>query len=282
MIFSYYPGCSLHGSSREYDVSTQAVFGYLGIELQELNDWICCGASSGHSIDENLNIALPAHNLHIAQQAGLDLAVPCAACYNRFKTAQFVIRENEDMRQRMQEVIGLDTKSEIRVLHLLEIFKENLGLDKIRTLVTNPMTGLKVACYYGCLLVRPQEVTKFDDPEHPFQMDEYIKALGAEAVPWSYKAECCGGSLALTRDDIVKSLVGSITGLAKEAGAEVIVTACPLCLENLDARQTEDPIPILYFTELSGLAFGLKESPEWLKKHMHDPTPVLKTLNLIP
>lgn len=282
MIYSYYPGCSLHGSSREYDVSTRAVFAHMEIELQELPDWICCGASSGHSINENLNIGLPAQNLFIAQKAGHDLAVPCAACYNRFKTAQFAIREQKDVQQRMQELIGLDPKIETNVYHLLEIIKQKIGLKTIRSLVTKPLNGLKVACYYGCLLVRPHEVTSFDDPEHPFQMDEYVEAIGAEAVPWSYKAECCGGSLALTRDDIVKSLVGSITGLAKEAGASVIVTACPLCLENLDARQSENPIPILYFTELTGLAFGIKESPEWLKKHMHDPTPIFKALNIIP
>jgi len=281
LIYSYYPGCSLHGSSREYDVSTRAVFTLMGVDLRELPDWICCGASSGHSINEVLNIGLPAQNLQIAQKEGHDLAVPCAACYNRFKAAQYAIQENEAIRRQMKELIGFDSQNDIKVFHLLELTKEKIGLEAVKALVTKPLTGLKVACYYGCLLVRPHEVTGFDDPEHPYLLDEYMETIGAETVSWSYKAECCGGSLALTRDDIVKTLVGSITCLAKEAGADVIVTACPLCLENLDARQTEDPIPILYFTELSGLAFGFKEKPRWVQKHMHDPTPVLKSLKLL-
>lgn len=281
MIYSYYPGCSLHGSSKGYDSSTKAVCAKLGIELKELPDWICCGASSGHSLDEVLNIGLPAKNLKIAEEVGLDIAVPCAACYNRLKVATHALREKETVRKQMKELIDYDFQDSVEIINLIELIKDRVGLETIRSKVIKPLTGLRVACYYGCLLVRPVEVTNFDNPEHPQTLDEIMETIGAEPLKWSYKTECCGGSLSLTRDDIVKSLVDTIVSMAKEAGAHAIVTLCPLCMENLDMRQTKSQLPILYFTELLGLAFDIKESEDWIKKHLIDPTPVLESLRLI-
>jgi heterodisulfide reductase subunit B len=278
--FSYYPGCSLHGSSKGYDISTLAVCKTLGIELIELQDWICCGASSGHSWDEVLAIGLPAQNLKIAEKAGLDVAVPCAACYNRLKGAEYAIRENETVRKQMTDLVDHDFHQKIKILNLVELIRNRIDPAEIQSRVTNPLKGLKVACYYGCLLVRPTEVVQFDDPEHPVSMDEIMEAIGAVPVQWSFKTECCGGSFSLTRDDIVVNLVGKILDLAKEAGAHAVVTACPLCFENLDMRQNKD-FPVFYFTELLGLAFGLKESAGWIKKHIVDPNPVLKPLGLL-
>ena len=281
MTFSYYPGCSLHGTSKEYDASTLAVCEALGIELRELPDWVCCGASSGHSLDEILNIGLPAHTLKLAEQQGLDVAVPCAACYNRLKVAEHAIKEKESVREKMADLLEHDFQGSVAVLNLLELFRDRIGLEAIKARVTKPLTGLKVVCYYGCLLVRPAEVTCFDDPDHPVSMDAILKTAGAGVLNWSYKTECCGGSLSLTRDDIVYSLVDGIVEMAREAGAEAIVTACPLCLENLEMRQSRRTTPVFYFTELLGLAFGLSEVEHWLKRHLIDSTPLLKKIRLL-
>ena len=279
--YSYYPGCSLHGTSKEYDASTQAVCAELDIELRELPEWVCCGASSGHSLDETLNIGLPAHTLKLAEKEGLDVAVPCAACYNRLKVAEHALQEKESVRQQMKNLLDFDFQGTVNILNLVELIKDRVGLDVVKSKVVKPLTGLKVVCYYGCLLVRPARVTHFDDPEHPRSLDEIMESIGAEVLNWSYKTECCGGSLSLTRDDIVKSLVDGIVDMAKEAGAQAIVTLCPLCLENLEMRQSDGQFPVLYFTELLGLAFGMKECEHWLKKHLIDSTPLLKSLRLL-
>lgn len=282
MKYSYYPGCSLHGSSREYDASTQAVCTHMGVELEELPDWICCGASSGHSLNQTLNVGLPARNLMIAEEAGMDIAVPCAACYNRLKTAAHAIREDKAVREQMKELLGHDFGDRVKVLNLVELILERIGTDAIRSRVVKPLAGLKVACYYGCLLVRPAEVTRFDDPEHPRSLDDVMRAVGAEPLYWSYKTECCGGSHALTRADIVTSLVDEIIKMAREAGADAIVTACPLCMGNLDTRQGADPMPVVFFTELLGLAFGIEDTKRWLSRHVTDPMPLLQSLGLLP
>jgi heterodisulfide reductase subunit B len=254
----------------------------LGIELKELPDWICCGASSGHSLDEVLNIGLPARNLKIAEQAGLDVVVPCAACYNRLKTAEHAMREKESVRNQMRDLIDYDYKGRVQILNMIELIQDQISLDTLRSKLVKPLTGLRVVCYYGCLLVRPVEVTGFDHPEHPRSLDEIMSAIGAEALGWSYKTECCGGSHSLTRTDIVRVLVDGIVDMAKEAGAQAIVTACPLCLGNLEMRQSDGGFPVMYFTELLGVALGMNESRDWLKKHVIDPTPLLGSLGLLP
>ncbi len=282
MNLSYYPGCSLHGSSREYDVSTKAVCRALGIDLKELDDWICCGASSGHSLDETLGIALPAKNLKLAADAGQELLVPCAACYNRLKASRRAVRESESIRQQMKDLVDLEGDGGPEILNWIELLRDRVGLDTIRNHVKKPLKGLKTAAYYGCLLVRPAAVTEFDHPEHPRSMDDIL--LGLETVPvrWSLEAECCGGSLSLSRSEIVKDLVDKIVESAEEAGADTIVTLCPLCFENLDLRQTRRNFPILYLTELLGLAFGLEEAEGWIKKHFSDPLPLLESVRMLP
>jgi heterodisulfide reductase subunit B len=278
---SYYPGCSLKGSSKEYDITTQTVCSELGVELQELEDWICCGASSGHSLDEVLHIALPAQNLKIAAETGKDLLVPCAACYNRLKAARFAMENNKEMQNRMKEVIGYDGRKGTAVLNMIELLRDRLGLENLKAKIKIPLEGFKAACYYGCLLVRPDEVTRFDHPEHPQSMESVMETLGAATVLWSYKAECCGGSLSLVRGEIVRDLVDRIIDSAQEAGADAVVTLCPLCFENLDMRQTKK-FPVFYLTELLGLSLGVKEFGSWIKKHFQDPTSMLDSLRLNP
>lgn len=285
--YSYYPGCSLHSTGLEYNQSVLAVFRHLGLELLELDGWNCCGASSAHAMDPFLALALPARNLVLAQAAEHDLAVPCAACFNRIKSVQHRFAIDPDCRQQVLEAIGTPDFPTVPVRHILEILYEDVGAQGIAAQVRRPLRGLKVAAYYGCLLVRPPEVTQFDDPDHPHVMPDLLQAAGAGLVDWSEMTECCGGSLSLSRSDIVYRLVGLLASRAQEAGAQALVTACPLCQVNIEMRQHKNTkasapnMPVFYFTELLGLAFGLPEAKKWWAKHLIDPRPLLDSLGLL-
>lgn len=280
MKVSYYPGCSLLGTAREYEESIRAVCNVLGIELCELEDWNCCGASSAHSTNEFLSIALPARNLVIAEKAGLDLVVPCAACYQRLKVAERKLPQEPEL--------NMSYRGKIKVKHLLDFLCEEENLKQVKENIKKPLSGLKVVCYYGCLMVRPPRITGAVNFEDPQNMDELLKLLGAESLPWSYKTDCCGGSLALTRPDIVKRLVDKLLGMAREAGADCLATGCPMCQANLDTRQAQvskefgkdHHLPIFYFTELIGLALGCRVD-KWVKKHLVDPRSLLTSRGLI-
>ena len=262
MKVSYYPGCALHGTAREYDESTRAVARVLEVELCELPDWNCCGASSAHVTDESLAEKLVSRNLRIARKQGMDVVIPCAACYSRFKAA-----EKEEGPQ------------PVRILNLLEFMSSPQLIDRIRASAKRSLSGLKVVCYYGCLLVRPPKVTGAKNYENPEEMDRLMRLLGAEAIPWSFKTDCCGGSLAISRTDIVRQLTQRIFDQALLAGAEAVVVACPLCQANLDTRQEEIAgasgksydLPVLYFTEVIGWAMGHRDAGKWFKKHFVNP-----------
>ncbi len=282
--YSYYPGCSLEATAKEYDMSMREVARLLDIELVEIEDWNCCGASSGHCTNYELSLSLPARNLAIAEKEGMDLAVACAACFLRFKQTNYDLAKDEELRKRVENIIGMSYKGNVEVRHLVDIFAREVGLDNIREKVKKPLEGLKLAAYYGCYLVRPPEVTRFDDPENPRIMDDLLGALGAETVDYSHKVECCGGNLLLARADVVIKLVGDICQAAIDAGAQAVVTACPLCQANLDMRQSgPDTIPIMHFSELMGLALGADEGQvgTWLKRHLTSPVKVLKELSLV-
>ena len=278
MQFSYYPGCSLHATGVEYDASTRAVLAALGVDLIELEGWVCCGASSAHSASGDLALSLPAINLALAQEATRgDLLAPCAACFNRAKTADYALRHDPAQRQKIEEVVDFTYTGAVHVRNPLEVVANEIGLETVASHVTHPLRGLKVVSYYGCLLVRPPRLIEFDDPEHPVVMDQILRALGAEVKGWSYAVDCCGGSLALPRTDIATRLATNLARHACEAGAEALVTACPLCQMNLEMRQSNQPqLPIFYFTELMGLAFGLSDVVGWFKKHLIDPRVVLR------
>ncbi len=283
MKVSYYPGCSLHSTGLEYGESTQEVCQILDIELNELTDWNCCGASSAHSTDEVLAIELPARNLAAAEEAGLDLVVPCAACFQRFKVAEKHIREGKE------PAIETPYQGKVPIKHLLDFLFEEENLKVIKDKVKKPLSGLKAVCYYGCLITRPPKVTDAINHENPQAMDELLTLLGAETYPWSYKTDCCGGSLMLSRTDIVVQLSGNLLQMAEESGANCVVTACPLCQANLDTRQAEISknlgkevrFPIFYFTELMGLAMGCEEVGQWLGRHIVDPSDLLKSQDLL-
>lgn len=290
MKYAYFPGCSLHSSSKEYDISTRAVAQALGIELCEIPDWICCGASAAHVTLHSLSLVLPIKNLLITRSTGAnELAVCCAACFNRLKIANYIIQTDEEKRDKINELLKSQYEGEIQTKHFLEIIVKEYNLEKILEKVTHKLTGLKVACYYGCLLVRPPKIMEFDDAENPQMMDKLITALGAESIDWPYKVECCGASFSLTKTDIVLKLGNDILQMAKESGADCLVVACPLCQSNLDLRQGEIEkkydskfnLPILYFTQLLGLALGIEAKKLGLKKHIVSPQNLLKEKELV-
>lgn len=280
MQFSYYPGCSLHSTGVEYGESVRAVFEHLQVQLKELEDWNCCGASSAHSLNKDLALALPARNLAIAQEAGLDVVMPCAACYSRHKATDHALRTGNGQRQRIEEIAGFTFLGTVGVRPLLDVVCSDIGLKSVEAAVVRRLNNLPLVAYYGCLLVRPPEIARFDDPENPRLMGELLQALGADVRPWSYATECCGGGLSITTPDVAGRLVRRLGERAAEAGADAIVTSCPLCQVNLEMRQAARKLPVFYFTELMGLAFGLPEARRWWSKHLIDPKTLLRQAGL--
>ncbi|MBI4713436.1 MAG: CoB--CoM heterodisulfide reductase iron-sulfur subunit B family protein [Planctomycetes bacterium] len=288
--FAYYPGCSLHSTGAEYDTSFRAVARKLGMELEEVPGWVCCGTSPAHSSSHLLSVALPIKNLALAEYAGAtEVAVPCAACYSRFKFATHEIEQDEKLREDVKEIIGSSYQGKIKTLHPLEIMAK-MPASELKDKVVRkrsdsgvpPQAGLdnlKVVCYYGCLLTRPPKVVSFDDIEYPMTMDKILENVGINVLDWSYKTDCCGTAFALSETDAVLTLTQKILKNAQEVGANAIAVACPLCHANLDTRQldinakynTNYNIPIYYFTQLMGLAFGYSPKEMALHKHL---TPV--------
>ncbi len=282
MKYAFYPGCTQESTAEEFGSSSKAVCQKLGIELKEIPDWNCCGASSGHFLNDELTHALPGRNLAIAEKQGLDTLVVCAACYLRLRSTQREAKESPEFRKRLAELIDMPYEAKYEVKHLLDVVVNDLGLEEVSNRVKKPLKGLKLAAYYGCYLVRPPKIVAFDDPENPTTMDRLLESLGAEVVDWGGKVDCCGGSLVLSRTEIVLKLTGDLIKGARDAGAEAMVVACPMCHSNLDTRQSgKDRLPILYFTELMGLAFGIPKTDSWFKKHLVSPFNLLKSHDLI-
>jgi len=288
MRFAYFPGCSLHSTAKEFEESTEVVCEALGIELVEIPDWNCCGATSAHALDKTLSIALPARNLVIAEQMGLDIAVPCAACYNRLMVANEHLKNDPKLRKEIEPMLPHPFQGTVRIRPLVDVIVNEVGLEKIAEALKRRLSSLKVACYYGCLLVRPPKILGFDDAEDPRTLDDLMTTLGAEPVEWPYKTECCGASFALTRTDIVFKMTGDVLRMAKQAGANCIVCACPLCMANLDMRQSQIEkmtgekldLPIFYFTELMGLAMELDGIERCLERHFVNPKPLIQRMTL--
>jgi heterodisulfide reductase subunit B len=286
--YLFYPGCSLDSTARDYRDSALAVSRAVGIELRVLPDWICCGSTAAHQSDARLALALPAQNL--AAAAGSTLVVCCAACHNRLKTTNARIAADPATRAQVADAIGTDYDGSTPVKHLLEVLSEEGVRSEIARRLVRPLGGLRVACYYGCLLVRPPEVMQPDDPENPMLMDKLLAACGAEALGWPHKVECCGASYSITKVDTVRRLSRDILALARDAGADCLATACPLCQSNLDLRQREIETefgervrrPVFYFTQLLGLALGLSPAEVSLRSLVEDPKPCLTRVGLLP
>ncbi len=277
-----YPGCSLEGTARDYMYSINRAFELLNIEVKELEGWICCGASSAHSIDENASIELPAYNLHLAEVQKTDIIVPCALCFNRLKTADKKIRSDPSLQSLYNYHGG------IKIWDIVEFFSQKSILDKIRQLLVKPLDTIKPVCYYGCVANRPPGITDSKRYEDPVNMDQIVEILGAKVIDWPFKTECCGASLALSRPDLVQILVKRLYDRALDHGADCIVVSCQMCQANLDMQQEKISslydhryyIPVIYFTELINIALGDQKQKSWLKKHFVDPTPLLTEAGL--
>ncbi|MBK8983462.1 MAG: CoB--CoM heterodisulfide reductase iron-sulfur subunit B family protein [Ignavibacteria bacterium] len=275
MKYGYFPGCSLTSSAKEYDISLRKVIDKLGISFDEINDWSCCGATSAHVTNHKLSTALAMRNIMLAEQQGLDnIIAPCAACYNRLIISQNEIGKHTGIRKETEDLLSVKFKKDVKVFNILELFLKS-GLNKIIENRKRELSELKAACYYGCLLVRPAAITKFDDAEEPESMEKIVEATGADTVDWNYKTECCGAAHSIARRDIVVDLSKKIIDDAITHGANVMVVACPMCHTNLDMRQRamkrkypdHKEFPVLYLTELIGLSLGMDEKELGIDLH---------------
>lgn len=282
--YAYYPGCSLHGTAVEYAASTEAVCQALGVELRELDDWNCCGASSAHAVNRWLGHGLVARNMRLVEATGLkELVIPCAACFAHFKETQKALAEPETAAD-IEEVAGGAVPRDLTIEPLLAILSDPALMARLEAAVVRPLAGLKLAPYYGCLLTRPANVVRFDDPEDPQTLDRLLRALGASVVSWPGKTACCGSSLALSRTEVVLDLSHRLIAWAEEAGADAIATACPMCHSNLDMRQGQmrragkgdHAMPVYYFTELVGVALGIGKEALGIPRHMVDAAALLE------
>jgi heterodisulfide reductase subunit B len=276
---TYFPGCSAHGTSEEFDQTVKMVMKTLGVEMEEIPDWNCCGATSAHTMSENLAYALPLRNLVLAERLPNDtMTIPCASCYQRMKVTKAHMDENPELARKINSTIVEEGNytGKVEVKSMLQFCYEDIGLETIKSKVTKSLAGLKVACYYGCLLTRPKNITHFDSPEYPVSMDRIMEALGATATDFDYKTECCGASFSISNTEVVLNLSGQIIEMAKESGAHAIVVACPLCQSNLDMRQPDIQklrgkkydLPIFYMTQLMALAFGHPREELMFPKHI--------------
>jgi heterodisulfide reductase subunit B2 len=285
MRVSYYPGCSLEGTAKQYDLSVKQVCRTLGIELQEPEGWSCCGSSPALKMNRTLSTALSAHNLALVERQQLsDVVAPCPFCFRRLKSAQEEMARNPKLKEKVQGIIEAETNGNVAVHNLLGFITEKVGLQTLREKVVKPLKGLKVVPYYGCYVVKPPSVTSFDDPENPTSLDEILRAAGAEVLDWDFKVECCGAGLSLSKTEKVCELTGRLIREASWRGADAIVVVCQLCQANLDLRQKEIgekdyrsyQIPVIYFTQALGLAFGYSPAQVGLDRHFVDPVTVLK------
>lgn len=265
MKYAFFPGCSLESTAWDFDLSTRAVFRALDIELHDIPGWVCCGSTAAHSSNASLSVALPVFNLQKAQAMGLPVMTACASCYGRLRTANHKVLHTPADRAEAERVTGHSYDGSVAVHHVLDVLVNQVGLDYIQAKISRAFAGLKVASYYGCLLTRPPEIAAFDNPEHPMTMDALVAATGAQPVDWPYKTECCGAGLSMTHTEVVCRLGHRLLSMAREAGAECVVVACPMCQVNLDMRQADatkahgvlPATPVMYITQLLGLALGL-------------------------
>ena len=289
MKYGYFPGCSLLSSAAEYDRSARGVLGALGTELEEVEDWVCCGATPAHATSHLLSLSLPAISCAAAETAGLDVLTCCSACYSRLKQANSEMKDDPELLDQVNEIIEEDYQADVGVFHLSEVLARTIGLDAIRDRVEKPLEDLKVACYYGCLIARMPEELRIDDVEYPTLLDDLMESVGAEPVEWACKTECCGAALTLPRQDMVVRMSGEVIQAAHDAGADLLAVACPLCQANLDMYQSDAEtqldeqlgMPVLYFTQLMALAMGLPAEQLCLEKVIVDPRPVLVEKGLL-
>lgn len=283
MQIGYFPGCSLKSTAKEYDLSIKALCANLGVELIEIEDWNCCGATPAAALSEELSLALPLQNLIKASQQQLtSILSPCPACHSHLLLARQGVTESAPHKERLYEIVDQQCKPDIKLRHLVDFLFEDIGLNKIKESLMNPLEGIKLVPYYGCL-TRLKGI-EMEDKENPTMMDGIINALGAEALDWSHKTECCGASFSITKTDAVLRLVGEILEAAKAVGADALVVVCPLCQANLDMRQLElkkksskqFDLPVVYLSQLILRAQGKSYGEIGFNRHLVNPRILVK------
>jgi heterodisulfide reductase subunit B len=284
MKIPYYPGCTLNTVAKHFDDSAKESAGILGFEMEDLSEWNCCGASFPQTPDNIMGLTAPAKVLVNGKNAGDTLTTLCSVCYNVLKRTNKVLADDKERRETVMEFIEEDYDGSLTISHYLEILRDTVGFDKVKENVKRPLQGIKTGAYYGCMLLRPFEDVGIDDHEAPTIIEDLLKALGAEPIDFPNKIECCGAHLALGETDVVEELSGCVMRSAVASGAEVIVTSCPLCQYNLEESQAKlaekvegyNSVPIVYFTQVLGLALGQKEDGLGFDKNTWDIRPLLK------
>ncbi len=260
MKYSYYPGCTLRTKAKDLDAYARASAKALGFELEEIENWQCCGGVYPLGSDEIATKLSSVRALNEAKEKHQDLVTLCSACHHVIKRVNDDMRNVEDIRTRANNYMKLEEPyaGETTVLHFLEVLRDRVGFDTLKEKVTNPLTGKKIGAYYGCLLLRPGKILQFDNPENPKILEDFIRAIGAEPVIYPYRNECCGGYISLKEKDMSQNMCHNIMESAEGFGAEMLITACPLCLYNLN-NSVQSGLPVYYFTELLAEALGVKE-----------------------
>jgi len=291
MKYAYYPGCSLHSTGSEFDVSLKAVCARLDVELEEVPGWICCGSTPAHSVSELLALALPLANLRLVEEMGKEeVVVPCASCFRRLKSGQHETAKKPELAEKVSRVLDSPYGGSVEIRHALEVFLKGEMLAEIAKQGTEDLSQLRVACYYGCLLTRPPKVMQFDQHEYPMSMDAVLRAAGVTTLDWNFKTMCCGAAFSLTETELIYKLTADVLAEAEAAGANAIAVACPLCHANLDTRQSEIEerlgrkfgLPVFYFTQLIGLAMGIPGDELGLGKHLVETADLLGAVSREP
>jgi heterodisulfide reductase subunit B2 len=289
MNYAYYPGCSLESTSPDFHLSTKALIDFLQLGIDEIPDWTCCGASAIHPDNKLMSLALPSLTLDSANKVKKDIMVQCPACFAHLREAQHALQQDNETTENITEVVGKKVDPSLSIKHFSEILVQEYGLEKLKEKQTKSLEGLKVASYYGCVIVRPEKVMKYDDPENPMLMDQLIEVTGASSVDWPFKTKCCGAGNSISRTEIVLDLTYEILRMAKQNGAEAISVLCPLCHINLDLRQKaiekrykeKFNLPVFYYTQLLGLSFGLDPKKLALDRLFVSPFPLLRNKGLL-
>lgn len=260
MKYSYYPGCTLRTKAKDLDAYARASAKVLGFELEEIENWQCCGGVYPLGTDEIATKLSSVRALNEAKEKGQDLVTLCSACHHVIKRVNDDMKNVEDIRTSANNYMQLEEPyaGETTVLHFLEVLRDRVGFDTLKEKVVNPLKGKKIGAYYGCLLLRPGKIMAFDNPENPSVIEDFIRAIGAEPVIYPYRNECCGGYISLKEKEMAENMSKKVTDSAKGFGAEMLITACPLCLYNLK-KNGNQTLPVYYFTELLAEALGVKE-----------------------
>jgi len=291
MEIAYYPGCTLNGSSSLYDLQNRRIFSDLGIELKEIEDWNCCGATSAGKVDDLLAMAMPARNIGLAEAGGFsEMVIPCSACYSKTLVAQKYLQDDASFLEEINRVFSTKVQADIKVSSILEVLLTKVNSGELAQKTTRPLKGLKPACYYGCLQTRfPSEIDVPDDVENPQNMETILKVLGADAVDWSYKTDCCGASAVINDEETAMDLMGNIMTDAIGRNADCLVVTCPMCQLNMDAYQDkfcekheiEKRLPVYFITEMVGFALGMGIEELQIDRHFIDGSELLKEFTVV-